>query len=129
MIAGSCLCGQVKYLITGKVGEIVHCHCSTCRKSHGAAFSSVASVSDDDIKIQGEELLNFYQSSGDKKRYFCSNCGTQIYAKRDDAKHIVLRLGTLDNDPQTIEKSHIWLSQKASWYSLNSCLPEYQEYE
>ena len=41
MIIGSCLCGSVEYEISG---DIVHCHCETCRKAHGAAFSSVASV-------------------------------------------------------------------------------------
>ncbi|MFT6102141.1 MAG: hypothetical protein ACJATV_000038 [Granulosicoccus sp.] len=129
MIKGSCLCGQVTYEIIGKVGEVVHCHCRTCRKAHGAAFSSVAPVNDDEIKIQGEESLSFYASSKGKKRYFCSGCGTQVYAKQDGAKHIILRLGSLDDDPRAIEKKHIWLSQKAPWYSINTCLPEYQEYE
>lgn len=41
---GSCLCGQVPYAISGGLGDIVHCHCQTCRKAHGAAFSNVASV-------------------------------------------------------------------------------------
>ncbi|WP_438269521.1 GFA family protein [Neptunomonas phycophila] len=38
MITGSCLCGNVSYEISGEVGDIVHCHCVTCRKAHGAAF-------------------------------------------------------------------------------------------
>ncbi|WP_438269777.1 GFA family protein [Neptunomonas phycophila] len=38
MITGSCLCGKVSYEISGEVGDIVHCHCVTCRKAHGAAF-------------------------------------------------------------------------------------------
>ena len=37
-IRGSCLCGAVSYEITGSFKVIGHCHCSTCRKSHGAAF-------------------------------------------------------------------------------------------
>ncbi len=57
MITGSCLCGNVKYSISGKVGDIVHCHCKTCQKAHGSAFSSVASVNDTDFKVfDGENL-------------------------------------------------------------------------
>lgn len=129
MISGSCLCGRVTYEISGRVGDIVHCHCRTCRKAHGAAFSSVAAVLDENFKLVGREQLKSYQSSSGKHRYFCSNCGTQVYAKRDGTKHIILRLGSLDDDPGVKEKTHIWLSQKASWYSINSTLPECQEFE
>ena len=128
MIKGSCLCGGVNYCITGNVGEIVHCHCETCRKAHSSAFSSVAAVADRDFKLQGAEQLSSFESSPGKKRYFCSNCGSQIYAKREGAPHVILRLGCLDDDPETHEKNHIWVSQKASWYAINSQLPESEEY-
>ena len=129
MITGSCLCGNVKYEISGQVGEIVHCHCKTCRKAHGAAFSSVAAVYDSNFKLSGQKLLSSYESSPGKFRYFCSSCGTQIYAKRMGTEHLVLRLGSLDTDPNSKEMNHIWVSQKASWYSINNTLPECQEFE
>jgi hypothetical protein len=129
MISGSCLCGKIRYEISGKLGGIVHCHCQTCRKAHGSAFSSVAPVLDKDFQLFGEGNLNFYRSSKGKVRYFCSNCGTQIYAKRDATKHLILRLGSLDDDPCSREDKHIWVSQKASWYSLRNSLPEYLEFD
>lgn len=129
MISGSCLCGRVKYEITGEVGDIVHCHCETCRKAHGSAFSSVAAVKDCDFKLSGQASLNSYESSPGKVRYFCACCGTQIYAKREGAEHLILRLGSLDTDPKSKETNHIWVSQKASWYSIINDLPEYQEFE
>lgn len=127
MITGSCLCKKVSYAISGKVAEIVHCHCLTCRKAHGSAFSSVAGVADADFELSGREHLNSFESSKGKKRHFCSHCGSQIYAKRDGTEHIILRLGSLDDDPNSIEASHIWVSQKASWYCINSDLPEHEE--
>lgn len=129
MTKGSCLCGKVNYEITGKLGDIVHCHCQTCRKAHGAAFSSVAAVSDSDFKLKGEHMLKSFESSKGKKRYFCSNCGTQVYAKRENTQHIILRLGSLDTDPASPEKAHIWVSQKASWYTINQHLPQLAEFE
>ncbi|MDG9669251.1 GFA family protein [Hahella sp. CR1] len=129
MISGSCLCGKVKYDITGKVGDIIHCHCRTCRKAHGAAFSSVARVDDNDFNLQGAEHLKAFESSPGKSRFFCSCCGTQVYAKRENTPFIILRLGSLDNDPQSQERSHIWVSDKASWYDINKELPVYEEYE
>ena len=129
MIKGSCLCGDVTYQISGNVGQIVHCHCETCRKAHGSAFSSVASVQDDDFELVSASELSSFESSKGKVRFFCSKCGTQIFAKRDGSTHIILRLGSLDDNPMTSEKNHIWVSQKASWYSINSNLAEHQEFE
>ncbi|MBV1915595.1 MAG: GFA family protein [Pseudomonadales bacterium] len=128
MKKGSCLCGNTKYQITGPIGDIVHCHCETCRKAHGSAFSSVAAVNDADFQLESE-LLTAFESSPGKFRFFCSGCGTQIYAKRDGTAHIILRLGSLDDHPQVDEKNHIWVSQKASWYSINKNLPEFPEFE
>ncbi len=128
-IKGSCLCGQVNYRVTGKMSDIVHCHCITCRKAHGSAFSSVAAVNDRDFSVTSAEPLSSYESSPGKTRYFCANCGTQIYAKREEKNHLILRLGSLDTDIVAKEKHHIWVSQKAQWYSINSHLPECSEFE
>ena len=130
MIKGSCMCGDVRYAIRGNIGDITHCHCTTCRKAHGSAFSSVASVKIDDFEfLSGADTIKCYNSSPDKIRCFCSNCGSHIYAHRNGQKHFVLRLGTLDDDPVSRPVNHIWVSQKAPWYDLeNDCdLPKYDE--
>jgi hypothetical protein len=40
MNQGRCLCGRVRYEIPGEIYSVVHCHCSMCRKHHGAAFAT-----------------------------------------------------------------------------------------
>ena len=129
MITGSCLCGKITYEISGGMGDIVHCHCQTCRKAHGAAFSSVASVEDQHFRLSGADQLSFFESSPGKTRYFCKHCGTQVYAKRENTEHIILRLGSLDSNPEVQARSHIWLSQKADWYDPAERLPGYDEFE
>lgn len=121
MIKGSCMCGKVNYAIKGQLSDITHCHCTTCRKAHGSAFSSVAAVQITDFEFcSGEELIKSYQSSAGKFRYFCSNCGSQLYAQREGQAHYILRLGTLNDDPKVKPTNHIWLSQKAPWYDIDS---------
>ena len=127
MIRGSCLCGGVTYSITGKVSDIVHCHCIKCRKAHGSAFSSVASISLDNFSLKGEVNLKSFESSKGKHRFFCSTCGTQIYAKRDDKQNIILRLGSLDTNFPGEERAHTWISEGAEWYDLNKELTQYDE--
>ena len=127
MIAGSCLCGVVTYEVTDSIGDIVHCHCVTCRKAHGNAFSSVASVPIGSFQLEGSSNLSHFESSPGKNRYFCKTCGTQIYAKRDDKQNIILRLGSLDTDIPSKELAHTWVSESAEWYDLNAELPHYDE--
>lgn len=129
MIKGSCLCRKVTYEISGEVGDIVHCHCITCRKAHGAAFSSVASVPLESFQLTGKNKLSSFESSPGKVRHFCANCGTQIYAIREGACHIILRLGSLDDEILSKEVSHIWVSQKANWFKINNELPEHLEFD
>ncbi len=131
MLKGRCMCGEITYEIHNGIGAITHCHCTTCRKAHGSAFSSVAAVQIDDFKFtSGEHLIKCYPSSPDKVRCFCSNCGSHIYAHRKGQKHYIFRLGTLDDNPKTLATHHIWVDLKAPWYDIeNDCkLPQFKEW-
>jgi hypothetical protein len=58
MMRGSCLCGSIKYQINGRLFDALNCHCTMCRKAHGAAFRSRATVKAVDFEwLQGEAPL------------------------------------------------------------------------
>jgi hypothetical protein len=64
VLHGSCLCGGVKFEISGQLTPPSNCHCSMCRKQQGAAFRSRARVRAADFKwVQGEDLVKFYEST------------------------------------------------------------------
>lgn len=126
-ISGSCLCGAVTYQVTSKVSDVVHCHCVTCRKAHGAAFSSVAFVAAAGFRLAGAKGLSSYESSPGKTRFFCKKCGTQVYAKRDNAEYVVLRLGSLDTPLPGKEIAHTWMSERADWFDLDADLARHDE--
>ncbi|MEY9397617.1 hypothetical protein ABIF66_008415 [Bradyrhizobium japonicum] len=64
MLTGSCLCGGVAYEVDAPPGTIMHCHCQTCRKTHGSAFSTVTNVPRDRFRwTRGEDLLRGFESS------------------------------------------------------------------
>ena len=128
MLRGSCLCGRVAYEAEAEIETIAHCHCETCRKAHGAAFSSIASVPRDRFRwVQGEDLLSAYESSPGKGRRFCSACGSQLVAERDGSPSLMLRLGCLDTPVTADRQWHIWRSDGASWYDPSAAHPELAE--
>jgi hypothetical protein len=64
ILHGSCLCGGIKSEINGPLVAPSNCHCTMCRKQHGAAFRSRARVETSDFKwVQGEDLVTFYEST------------------------------------------------------------------
>ena len=63
-LTGKCLCEAIAYEVMGELGTIVNCHCSKCRRWHGAAFRTRAPLARKNFKwVKGEEHLSHYQSS------------------------------------------------------------------
>jgi hypothetical protein len=125
MLTGSCLCGSVAYEVDAAPGPIVHCHCVTCRKAHGSAFSTVSSVPRDRFRwTRGENLLKAFESSPGKNRYFCTQCGSQIVAERAGKGTVLLRMGCLDSEITERPVAHIWRSDAANWFDPKDQLPE-----
>jgi hypothetical protein len=138
---GSCLCGGVKFKINGPfVRPPSNCHCSFCRKQHGAAFRSRGRVRQTDFKwVQGEELVKFYESTPGSFRGFCSVCGSPVLNKFDSRSTSValvpsatsefgIALATLDDDPLVRPLSHIFVASKAPWFVITDDLPQYPDY-
>jgi hypothetical protein len=129
MIRGSCLCGRVKFEIQGKLGRSSHCHCSMCRKAHGAAFGSYAAVNVENFRIKaGEELILRYKSSPGVERTFCSRCGSTLQFISAKLPGIIdIALGVLDDDPGIRVPHHIFVGSKAPWVEITDGLPQFPE--
>ena len=127
---GSCLCGAVTYHVSGALKAVTHCHCSQCRKGHGAAFASYASAPRSTLSIdQGTHVLKTFHSSEGVARQFCGECGSSLFwsdSKGDFSDWISVAIGTL-NTPLLIKKhKHVHVDSKASWYPIDEPLTVYQ---
>jgi hypothetical protein len=91
---GSCLCNQVQFEIDLPTKWVSHCHCSLCRKAHGAGYVTWLGVEDNHFRLLSDAaLIQWYQSSSPAKRGFCKNCGSTLFfksAKWPRETHIVL---------------------------------------
>ncbi|MGB1090483.1 MAG: GFA family protein [Oceanobacter sp.] len=127
---GSCLCGSIKYSVSHIEERMAHCHCSMCRKFHGAAFSTYGEAKKSNFNwLFGEELIKEYLGVNGTKRLFCSNCGSSlIFIPSDDnGQNIEFSLGTLDSDIHQEPDAHIYTNHGASWYKVTDGLPEFGE--
>jgi len=126
MIRGSCLCGAVKYEVDGSLGGAVNCHCSMCRKAHGAAFASYARVDKKAFAfVSGADRISSYQSSADVIRTFCSRCGSTLqFMRLTRPDTFWIALGTMDDDPGVRPERHIYVDSKAPWFDITDGLEQ-----
>ena len=140
VLRGSCLCGGVKFEITGPLLRPLNCHCTFCRKQHGAAFRSRARVRRSDFKwVQGEGLVTYYEATPGYRRGFCRVCGSRILNRAESHSRLAqnhpqtlaefgIALGTLDDDPSVRPESHIFVGSKAPWFEITDGLPQFPDY-
>lgn len=129
MIKGSCYCGSVRYESAGKSLIFAHCHCPDCRKFSGSAFSSVLAVESGGFSVTaGEADLVAFASSPGKLRHFCRHCGCHLFARVEQRPGMVIvRAGTLDEDPGLRPQCHVWVKEMAPWDVVCDGITQYPE--
>ena len=110
---GGCLCGAVRYRVTGDPTWSGACHCKQCQRGSGTAFATFASFLDSQVEItkgRGKEYQYISDESGRWLRIqFCDTCGTPLISTAEYAPgRQVITSGTFD-DPDWLDiDEHIW---------------------
>lgn len=126
MHKGSCLCGAIKFDVTGKLGSPDACHCVQCRKWTGH-FLTGTEVPRSALTIHGVENLTWYQSSEKARRGFCTKCGASLFFDPiDQNKHnwTGISMGAFDTPTETKLALHIFVAEKGDYYEINDDLPQ-----
>ena len=127
-ISGACLCGAVRYENARRLLDAGNCHCTMCRKAHGAAFATYAEVDPKEFSWTcGEELVAFYEASPNASRMFCSVCGSTL-GGAEDGRINAVTLGTVEGDPGIRPRSHIFVGSKAIWHEISDSLPQFEDW-
>lgn len=127
---GGCLCERVSFQVTGPLTDPLNCHCAMCRKAHGAAFRTRATVKAADFRwLTGAASVKRYESSPGEYRTFCSNCGSNLITEFEHNPDVLgLPLGVLDDDPGVRPACHVFTVSKAPWHEITDDLPQWDEF-
>ena len=127
-LTGGCLCGAVRYEITGALMAGRSCHCSRCRKAFSGAGSAYAEVDPATFTwVAGEDKLARYESGPGWGLRFCGVCGTTLCGDAGGSIHGVT-LGSVDGDPGVEIEQHLFVGSKAPWDHIGGDAPQYQEF-
>jgi hypothetical protein len=129
MVTGTCLCGAIAWTASGPYELMSHCHCSMCRKAHGASFATAVGAPLATFRFdRGEEHVVAYASSAANVRSFCARCGSTVPRVPDSGERIFLPAGSLDVDPGVRPIAHIFVASKAPWHTITDALPRFAAY-
>jgi len=121
---GSCLCSAVSFELGTPPKAVSHCHCSQCRKGHGAAFASYGSVPRSKLRVlRGADSIKIYASSPTVLREFCMECGSTLFWSRSEGEYadwISIALGTLDTPFVPRQQRHVHVDSAAPWHMSSS---------
>ncbi|EME40126.1 hypothetical protein DOTSEDRAFT_137721 [Dothistroma septosporum NZE10] len=137
--SGQCLCGAIKYELSGPSATPYYntiCHCLNCRRATGSAFLAASICPRDGFRVtEGAEHQKEYwdvaTDSGTKlKRVFCSLCGSKLFAYTPLWDAIVsITAGTLDDFDSWEPDTEQWCMHRASFLSNASTVSPDRTFE
>ena len=115
MLKGSCLCGDVRFTVTGEPFDPAACHCSQCRKMSGHVWAA-AVVRADGLEIEGE--VRWFEASPRARRGFCPRCGSFLFWQEYGSENMDFALGAVDGPTGMHLGRHIFIESKGDYYDL-----------
>jgi hypothetical protein len=126
--SGGCLCGQVRYTLTGDPMAVVTCHCKNCQRQAGSAFSVVAVAASDAVRFTG--TLKSYEDTAESGaklyRKFCPECGSAMLSVlAENAALSLIKAGTFDEVDWISPQMNVWCASAQPWVALDPALPAF----
>ena len=125
-VAGACLCGAVRFSIALPTLFCGHCHCSMCRRNHGAGYVTWLAVPRGQFRLESDEAgLTRYRSSDHGSRSFCRSCGSSLFCESSHYPEIVdVVLANMQGAIDRAPEAHIYFDDRAAWVAVNDALPK-----
>lgn len=120
---GGCVCGRVRYTVTGPLRPVVACHCRECRRATGHYWAATRGYREN-LRLDRDDGLHWYESSPGVHRGICANCGSNLFFDRLSGDGISISAGTLDDPTGLRMVQHIFVGEKGDYYDIADGLPQ-----
>ncbi len=126
---GSCQCGAITYTVSAEPLFTYACHCNSCQKRTGSAFSLGLVIATEAMDLKGALTAwsRVSEQGNTNTRYSCASCGNIIYGIGDSNPELAkLQAGTLEDTSAVEPEVHIWTSRKQPWLTLPDRAPRFE---
>lgn len=114
---GECLCGKIRYRISGDINGFFLCHCTRCQKSSGSAHGSNAFLKNASVLWDsGEQAISQYKVPDSRFiKNFCSQCGSPLPVSVAGEETVCVPAGSLLDYDDFDPTAHIFVRNKKAW--------------
>lgn len=123
-VRGECLCGAVSFELKLPSKWCGHCHCSQCRRAHGAGYVTWAGFNSDHFQLlKGDHHLKWFESSPGARRGFCSDCGSSMLFESDrwpGETHVTL--GNIEGPIDRTPSGNAFFDSHVDWMPIDRSL-------
>ena len=129
VLTGGCHCGDLAYRLESPLGPVVNCHCSFCRRIHGAAFTTVALFPAPAVSWQpGSGRPAVFETALGNLRHFCGRCAAPLFNLSSSIPAGAVVIGSLAEEHQPQPWAHVNTESKAPWHPIRDELPRFLEW-
>ena len=116
-VDGGCFCGAVRYSIAVPPRWVAHCHCSMCRRAHGAAFVTWVGNLRENFRLEsGDAAISTFRSSGAAQRHFCARCGSMLFFESTNwPEEFHVTLASLDAADGLEPTANVYWNNRVAW--------------
>lgn len=131
--AGGCMCGAVRYAVSGEPFWVGHCHCLSCRRHTGAPVITFVGFKKDQVAFtKGERRI--YSSSPGVGRAFCGQCGTPLTWEGQSnvperGMIVEFHISTFDKPDAFTPTNHLFYNERIAWFDVADDLPRYHGFD
>jgi hypothetical protein len=116
---GQCLCGVIRYRITGEPITHYACHCTDCQRRTGSAFALSMVVRREHLEVLRGEPTAYFAKLPDgrvKQGRMCGQCGSRLWGEPAARPQlVVIQPGTLDQPAGLVPALHLWTREAQPW--------------
>ena len=120
---GGCVCGAVRYEVSGPMRPVIACHCNQCRRMTGH-FMAATAARRTDFRLMSGTGLKWYSASAKARRGFCDQCGSTLFWDGVGRDYISIAAGTLDDSTGLEIACHIFVAEKGEYYAIDGAAPQ-----
>lgn len=115
---GGCLCGAIRYRISGTPTATNICHCRSCRLATGGPVAAFADLAPGQFTwTRGTPA--FFASSPGVHRGFCPTCGSSLtYESAALPGEVHVLLATLDSPEALVPTQEVFAEERIPWMHL-----------
>jgi hypothetical protein len=124
VVNGACLCGAVRFQAVLPSKWCAHCHCSLCRRAHGAGYVTWVGFEQEQVAVSGD-TLTWYDSTPGAQRGFCQDCGSTMFFRSERwAGELHIALGCIDDPIDKAPAANAFFDAHVEWMPIDHSLKQ-----